>query len=146
MSRNKDNPQKVPLFYHPSCNACKKLFALIKDDKELFELIDISDSKRIPNNLEKIPCILVNEKLIDGKKCFEMVTEILNGPKCIDIYSCKTNIESYDSGSGFNMKTNYSTLDNGIDGFKNVPVYVENNQTLEQALMNRSSQLNDIKV
>lgn len=145
MSSNTDNPPKIKLFYHPSCKACKKLFQLIKDDIQLFELIDISDSRKIPSNLEKIPCILLEDKLVCGKECFQTVENILSGPKCIDIYTCKTKIESYDSGSGFNMKNNYSTLDNGADGFKNVPVYVENNQTLEQALMNRNSQLNDIK-
>lgn len=145
MTSKIDNPSRIKLFYHPSCKACKKLFEIIKDDIELFELTDISDSKKIPLNLQKIPSVLIEDKLIYGKECFQSVENILSGPKCIDIYSCKTKVESYDSGSGFNMKNNYSTLDNGADGFKNVPVYVENNQTLEQALMNRNAQLNDIK-
>lgn len=76
MQRQNQNSQPPYLFYSPRCSYCTQLINLIKQYKELSQMIkpvNIHTSNNIPNGVNSVPSIIFNGQLLSGTDTFKWV-------------------------------------------------------------------------
>lgn len=74
--QSQPQPSRPYLFYSPKCPHCQQLIDMIKRDQNLAMLIEpvnIHTAKSLPPQLEGVPAILVNNKLLVGPDTFKWV-------------------------------------------------------------------------
>lgn len=123
--------ENINLYYHPNCKASSRLLSEIDrrpEAKKLFNYINISRFQVPPPGVQKIPCIEYNKEIVSGKKCFDIVSNIMAGPTSCNIYSTGSKICSFDekNSKDYQMAPSYSPIsgiENISDGFVGVPKY-----------------------
>ena len=136
MNGSSDIP-KIPLIYHPRCQASGKLFNLIgKDNVNLFQLIDISTGN-VPHGVTKVPSIQYEDRYIHGRECFERVNKLISGPVSCDIYKTGSKIEAIGDDTEFQFNPKYSNIEGTQDN--GVPKYVENNMSIDSLIKQRNN-------
>ncbi len=76
MQRQNQNSQPPYLFYSPRCSHCAQLINLIKQYKELSQMIkpiNIHTTNNIPNGVNSVPSIIYNGQLLSGTDTFKWV-------------------------------------------------------------------------
>lgn len=104
---------KAIFFYSEKCTFCKEAYMMInKIGRDNFELKNIENEVQLPEQLDRVPCIIVDNKILFEENLFEylkskmdivpfMVNEM--GSKFSDKYS-------YMDNSGTNLDHNYLFL------------------------------------
>lgn len=88
--------QPIYLFVSQSCKHCHKLIQEIQQKPELAKKVQgvpVETVPKLPDGVTKVPSLLVNGKILTGKKCFEWVSkygEIEASP----VYSAASGFES----------------------------------------------------
>lgn len=129
------------IIYHPSCKACQKLLSNIPEDNKIIKLVNVLSLNTIPSGLKSVPAGFSDNNIITGKKLFEKVESLINGPVSVNIYGASNQAGFIDGSSNFKLSSNFSPLDgsNGADGFIGVPKFDENQiKTVDQLQVERS--------
>lgn len=127
-SSSSDIP-KLNLYYHPNCKASNKLLntpELKSDGNKLFNFIDIGTLGSVPRQIQRIPCIDYDNKIVYGRECFDLVARLLIGPTSCNVYTTGSKVCSFDNkNTEYDISPSFSSVgnNNNTDGFKGVPTY-----------------------
>ena len=132
------------IIYHPDCKASRLLLKKIPKNAG-FRLLNITEMKSIPSNIRSVPVGQINGEWLSGKKLFDKVDTIVNGPKMMSIMSCSKIACLIDSDTNHDITCNFTNIGNQGGGmFDNVPSYEEiKNQpvSLETLQSNRDKEV-----
>jgi hypothetical protein len=123
------------IIYHPKCKACQKLLSNITEDNKMFKLINVLTLPNLPPDLKSVPAGITDGSIITGKKLFEKVISMINGPVSVNIFGASNQAGFISGDSNFNLNSNFTTLDGSgqSDGFTGVPKFDENQtKTIDQ--------------
>lgn len=130
------------IIFHPQCKASQKLLNSIKENNSsMFKLVNILELPTLPPNLKSVPVGSVDGEFITGKKLFEKVLAMINGPVSVNIFGSSNRAGFIDGSSNFNLSSNFSSLENAdhADGFTGVPKFDETqSRTIEQIKKERN--------
>ena len=126
------------IIYHPTCPASCKLLKMITDDK-MFRLINVLNISELPSDLKCVPAGITADGIITGKKLFDKVESMMNGPIGLNVYEASNNTAFIHDSCNFNLNSNYTKLDNNqSDGFTGIPEFDEcNTKTVSQLELER---------
>jgi predicted thioredoxin/glutaredoxin len=128
------------IIYHPQCKACQRLLRNIKEDNSMFKLVNILSIPNLPQGLKSVPAGITEGSIITGKKLFEKVESMLNGPVSVNIFGASNQAGFISGSANFKLNANFSTLEGGdnTDGFTGVPKFDENQtKTIDQLKLER---------
>lgn len=129
------------IVYHPQCKACQKLLSNIKEDNNMFKLVNVLSIPNLPPGLKSVPAGITDGSIITGKKLFEKVEAMLNGPISVNIFGASNRAGFINGSSDFNLNSNFSPLEGSSDGdgFTGVPKFDENEvRTIDQLKLERN--------
>ena len=129
------------IVYHPQCKACQKLLSNIKEDNNMFKLVNVLSIPNLPPGLKSVPAGITDGSIITGKKLFEKVEAMLNGPISVNIFGASNRAGFINGSSDFNLNSNFSPLEGSSegDGFTGVPKFDENEvRTIDQVKLERN--------
>lgn len=129
------------IIFHPQCKACQNLLSNIKEDNNMFKLVNVLTIPKLPPDLKSVPAGITDGSIITGKKLFEKVESMLNGPVSVNIFGASNRAGFINGSSDFNLNSNFSPLEgsNSADGFTGVPKFDENQvKTIDQLKLERN--------
>jgi hypothetical protein len=129
------------IIYHPQCKASQKLLSTIPDDNQMVKLINVLSISKLPSGLKSVPAGIVEDGIITGKKLFEKVASLLNGPVSVNIFGASNQAGFINGPSNFNLNSNFTPLEGTgqADGFTGVPKFDENQvKTIDQLQTERT--------
>lgn len=129
------------IIYHPQCKACQKLLSNIHEDNKMFKLVNVLGIPNLPSGLKSVPAGIVEGNIITGKKLFEKVESMLNGPVSVNIFGASNQAGFINGSSNFKLNSNFTPLEGSSqgDGFTGVPKFDENQtRTIDQLKIERN--------
>lgn len=94
MEEKQESP--IYLFVSQSCKHCHTLIQQIQQKPELAKKVQgvpVENTPRLPDGVTKVPSLLVNGKILTGKKCFEWV-EKYGEIEASPVYSAASGFEA----------------------------------------------------
>lgn len=128
------------IVYHPQCKACQKLLSNVKEDNNMFKLVNVLSIPKLPSGLKSVPAGITEGSIITGKKLFEKVESMINGPVSVNIFGASNRAGFINGSTDFNLNSNFSPLEGAgnTDGFTGVPTFDENQvRTIDQLKLER---------
>lgn len=129
------------IIFHPQCKACQKLLSNIKEDNNMFKLVNVLSIPKLPPDLKSVPAGITEGNIITGKKLFEKVESMINGPVSVNIFGSSNRAGFIDGSADFNLSSNFTPLEGSgcADGFTGVPKFDENQvKTIDQLKLERN--------
>ena len=129
------------IIYHPKCKACQKLLSNITEDNKMFNLVNVLTIPNLPPGLKSVPAGITDCAIITGKKLFEKVESMINGPISVNIFGASNRAGFINGSTDFNLNSNFTALEGSgnADGFTGVPKFDENQvKTIEQLKIERN--------
>ena len=127
--------QQFVTIYHPQCKASNRLLSNIKENNNMFKFVNVLSLPNLPPGLKLVPAGIIEGGIITGKKLFEKVESMINGPVSVNIFGASNRAGFINGSSDFNLNSNFSCLENAdnTDGFTGVPKFDESQvRTIEQ--------------
>lgn len=129
------------IIYHPQCKACQKLLSNITTDNNMFKLVNVLTIPKLPPELKSVPAGIIDGNIITGKRLFEKVESMLNGPVSVNIFGASNRAGFINGSADFNLNSNFTPLEGSgsADGFTGVPKFDENQvRTIDQLKLERN--------
>lgn len=129
------------IIYHPQCKASQKLLSNIKEDNNIFKIVNVLSISKLPPGLKSVPAGITEGGIITGKKLFEKVESMINGPVSVNIFGASNRAGFINGSTDFNLNSNFTPLEGvgNTDGFTGVPTFDENQvRTIDQLKLERN--------
>lgn len=129
------------IVFHPQCKACQKLLSNVKEDNNMFKLVNVLSIPKLPPGLKSVPAGITEGNIITGKKLFEKVESMINGPVSVNIFGSSNRAGFIDGTANFTPNSNFTLLEgsNSADGFTGIPKFDENQtKTIDQLKIERN--------
>lgn len=135
------NQDEFVIIYHPQCKASQKLLSNVKEDNNMFKLVNVLSIPKLPPELKSVPAGITEGSIITGKKLFEKVESMINGPVSVNIFGSSNRAGFIDGSTDFNLNSKFTPLEGAgnSDGFTGVPKFDENQvRTIDQLELERN--------